>query len=542
MSVNESSRATERINSLAKPRTNSVATVAAVVLAGELIALALLWSADVGVLGEARINDLVVTLSVVAAAATAIAQVARSAGQAPEPGHRWLLGAWVVVAAMAANSVGNLPLEKTASPFGAPEIDRALLYVLAWLLALAVGVLGADLGPTSRRMPYVLQGGVGAVALVGGWAMPSGWLLGPLGVRDRYVILTGVVVAVALVAMIRWLFRWRQQGSWSLTWSGTGLVLGTLGVLLQLVADFGNDLIWVASTGLLVSSLLVPGMGAVVASGAMASAQTLARRRLRDELTAPIPVSVRTPDQAVHLPMLDSLEVELAPVALVETRTVTGSLVHAVLPGDDIGSDWWRAQAQALGLGARLEAAYAARALEAIRDRGNDEWVVLPVRADAVGEDLLAVLESASPPGLVVALRGTPRSAVRAMERLRALGITCGIRTAGYEPRVLGQVDSAALAFVMVAGELAAGMHQDAERRRVVTAIVEQAHASSLPVLVEGIADPQDLWHLEDLGVRWVAGRAVDRMLERATATPDAATVGLIEAAGLREPQGPART
>lgn len=531
----------ERVNALANPRTRSLAIVATVVLAGELIALTLAWGA--ATLTEARIDELVVTVAVVAAAATAIAQVARSAGRAPEPGHRWMVGSWIVVAAMAANSVGTLPFGLTTNPHAIPEIDRALLYVLAWLLALAVGVLGAEAAPDARRWPFVLHGGIGALAIVGGWALPNSWLVGPDGVADRFVLLAAAVLLVAVVATIRWLFRWRERGSWSWTWSGTGLVLGTLGVLLQLVAELGNERIWAGSTGLLVSSLLVPGMGAVVASGAMASAHTLARRELREQLTTPMPVTMRQPDSGQHLPMLDALEVELSPVARVGDRVVMGSLAHAVLPGDAIGSDWWRSQAQALGLAGRLEAAMAARAVEAVLRADDTPWVVVPIRAEGVGDELVEVLTSASAANLVVALRGQARSIGPAFARLREADVMCGVWTAGFEPRQLGGIAFGDLALLVVDGRLADGMHRDADRRREVVEIVRQAHDAALTVMVEGVSDPQDLWLLEDLGVRWVAGPIVDRMQERdGTQAPSAEAVDLIEAAGLRDLPGPGRT
>ncbi len=536
MATSELTRTAQKVSDLARPRA-SVAVVAGVVLIGELIALTLTLGASS--LGDGQADSIIVTIAVIGAAAAAIGQVARSAGHATEPGHRWLLAAWVVVAALAADAMGHLPLTLTANPVGTPDIDRALWHVLLWTLALAVGVLGADEWPEARIVPYVVLGAIGAAGLVGGAFVTDGAFLGPEGTEPSFVLLTAAVLAVAAVAVVRWLFRWHVRGGWSLTWSGTGLVLGTVAVVLQLAAPYGNDRIWAASTGLLVSSLIVPGLGALAAGTAIAGAHTLARRQLRDDLS----------ESAVEgggLPLLDALDVELAPVANAQTLAPIGSLAHAVLPGTGLGADWWRSQAATLGLAGKLEAALATKALRAVERSDDANWVIVPIAADAVGPELISTLTETRTGTLVVVLRGSDRAMLRGIPMLRAAGVTCGIWISNLDVRLLEALDGAEVSLLVLDRGLVAGIATDAMRRSVVEGVMRHADDRSIAVLAEGVDDRGDLEVAAELGLRYVSGEVARRVdvtaRPDATPQPDAAVLGLIEAAGLRESPEPDQT
>ncbi len=526
---------TTRVEELVAPRA-SVAVVALVVLVGELVAVLMAWGATDLTVG--RTDDLVVTVAVACAAMAALGQVARWAGKAPEEGHAWLVAAWVVVVPLTANSVGALPFGPTVHPAAIAEVDRALLSVLLWVLALGLAVLGARLRPRARALPYTLNALIGATGVVAGWWVPDGWFVGPDGVQTRFVVLAGAVVAVALLGLARWVRHWREGIGWSLAWTGTGLLLGALGVGLQLLADLGNERVWVAATALLVSSLVVPGLGALVAGGASAGANTLVRRRLREELATDAAPARDGDDAASRL--LDAVDVELRPVGRVVDREAIGSIARASFPGIGVGDDWWRAQAAALGLGGRLEEALALRALDEV-DRVDDaRWVVVALAAEHVDEGLVASLAARERSGgLVVVLRGNGRTVPRALEALADAGVTCGVVVEGLDPRFLSSFDPEQASLVVVGGALVDGMADDLVRRNVVRGVLRHAAAHGLAVLADGVRDPRDLWLLEELGARYVAGPVLGGAAD--LPEPSREALDLIEAAGLRGSRGPAR-
>lgn len=538
-------RTATRVDALVRPRA-SAGLVAIVVLAAEVLAMVVAWG--VSELDRAQADPILVTVAVLAAAVTSLSLFVRT-GQSAEPGNTWLASGWLVVAVLAGTTVTHLPLSAT-DPTGA-GIDRALLTVLVWTGALAVAVSGADIRPQSRSLPWVLMIGFGLLGSIGGLTVPDGALLARSGPTFGYGLMSGMTLVLAMGASVWWLLRWNDRGGWALTWTGVGLVLMTLGLTLQVAAPFGNDRAWVAATALVLSSLIVPGVGAAVGALGLAGAHTLARRQLvqnlKDAPDVQVPAASEgdeaAPDPLAQLPLVDALDVQLGTVVNVETGEPTGAVATAVLPGTGLSPDWWRAQAASLGLQDKLEAVLATRALDVARRERADAWLLLPVAADGLSPALLDLLSGSRAGHLVAVVRG---GGARLGDRLRQLqerGITTGVWLDGnLQPRVIKAVAEAKPSLLVIDGRRALGITQDEQVRGTIADIVAFARDHDLAVMVDGVDDTASFAVLREIGVRYAAGEAAVASAPVAHAAVAPSGVELIEAAGLRGPAAPPRT
>lgn len=532
------------VDELVRPRAGP-GIVAAVVLAAEVFAAIIAWGAST--LDRGSADPILVTVAVLAAAITGLSLVART-GENAEPGNRWLAAAWIVIAVLAGSMITELPLQRIGNPAG-PGLDKALMIALLWTLMMAICVAGADLRPHAPVLPWVvlvafLVAGTMAVML-----LPDGSLLTPDGPTFGYGLVGGMTVICGVGSCAWWLSRWNERGGWALTWSGVGLVLLTVATMFHLTAPFGSDRGWAAATALILSALVVPGIGAAVAAIGLAGARNIARRELSNNLDkldagkAATDDALDASDPAAE--MLDALDVRLGTVVTVANREPSGAIATAEFPGTGLGLDWWRAQAATVGLASKLEVVLAKRAIDVARRQRPDAWLMLPVAARALSEPLLDVLAGPRAGQLVAVVEGPPRQLPEVLSQLRARGINVGIRVGQLDPRSMALIRDQEPSLIVVPPELGGRVHLDQTAMGMVADIVDFGRETSTAVLCTGIDSPGALSALMELDVRYAAGSAVLSSVRPAApggASVAPAAMELIEAAGLREPGTPSRT